>query len=79
MDESHVDEQVCETSYKVAHKMMCGYLFSLSSSRSSGRSRVKPIDELLEFATTSTSLMICLMCFFFDFAAISKITPQELA
>jgi hypothetical protein len=26
MDESHVDEQVCETSYKVAHKMMCGYL-----------------------------------------------------
>lgn len=26
MDESHVDEQVCETSYKVAHKMMCWYL-----------------------------------------------------
>lgn len=28
MEESHVDEQVCETSYKVAHKMMCGYLFT---------------------------------------------------
>lgn len=28
IDESHADEQVCETSYKVAHEMMCcGYLF----------------------------------------------------